>query len=97
MCFQAPSPPPMPEMPPYPEMPAAPPPAPTPVTGPMAGGSTAPTTIRPSKSQRASSQSAAARGPGQLRIPTASASTAGAAASSAPETSGGSINLNIGK
>jgi hypothetical protein len=87
-----PPPPPTPEAPPPP--PPPPPPAPTSVTPASTG--TTPTTVRPSESARASSQRAASRGPGMLRIPTANVPV-NVSASAGGGTSGRSINLNIGK
>jgi hypothetical protein len=86
-----------PQLPPPPPMPEAPPPPPPPPTSvaPASTG-TAPTTVRPSESARASSQRAARRGPGMLRIPTASVPV-NVSASAGGGTSGRSINLNIGK
>jgi len=93
MCI-APKAPKLPPMPPMPEAPPPPPPPPTSVTAASTG--TAPTTVRPSESARAAGQRAASRGPGMLRIPSASVPV-NVSASAGGGTSGRSINLNIGK
>ncbi len=87
-------PPPPPPTPAAPPPPPPPPPAPTSVTPASTG--TTPTTVRPSESARAAGQRAASRGPGMLRIPTATVPV-NVSTSAGGGTSGRSINLNIGK